>query len=138
MRAIFRLTGPIIKPQCEEEASFCSRRWRLIQEVLTICFVCYLTVFSNCLIVLIYTVLQKVLKVHFRRPFSKFIFSTGNTMELVTCLSLLKRSKTVSFCKYKILLPWTLQRQRAFIFVSSFLNYTNIILPTVLLVVKSP
>ena len=119
MRAIFRLTGPIIKPQCEEEASFCSRRWRLIQEVLTICFVCYLRVFFDCLIVLIYTVLQKVLKVHFRRPFSKFIFSTGNTMELVTCLSLLKRPKTVSFCKYKILLPWIPYSAKELLFSSA-------------------
>ena len=74
-----------------------------------------------CLFVLIYTVSQKVLKVHFWRPFSKVIFSTGNTMELVMCLSLLNRPKTVSFCKYKILLPWTdLTALKTFYFPQQF------------------
>ena len=72
-----------------------------------------------CLFVLIYTVSQKVLKVHFRRPFSKVIFSTGNTMELVMCLSLLKRPKTVSFCKYKILRPWIPYSAKELLFSSA-------------------
>ena len=59
-----------------------------------------------CLFVLIYTVSQKVLKVHFWRRFWKVVFSTGNTMELVVCPSLLKKPKTDSFCKYKVRLPW--------------------------------
>ena len=59
-----------------------------------------------CLFVSIYTVSEKVLKVHFWRRFSKVVFSTGNTMELVECLSLLKRPKTDNFGKYKIRLPW--------------------------------
>ena len=76
------------------------------QEALSICFVCYLRVFFVCLFVLIYTVSQNVLKVHFWRRFSKVVFSTGNNMELVVCLSLLKRPKTDNYCKYKIRLPW--------------------------------
>ena len=48
----------------------------------------------------------KSFKVHFWRRSSKVVFSTGNTTELVVCLSLLKRPKTESFCKYKIRLPW--------------------------------
>ena len=59
---------------------------------------CVLSQSLFCLfVVLIYTVSQKVLKVHLRRHSSKVIFSTGNTMELVVCLSLLKRPKIVSF-----------------------------------------
>ena len=59
-----------------------------------------------CLFVLIYNVSQKVLKVHFWRRFSKVVFRTGSTMELVLCRSLLQRPKTDSFCKYKIRFPW--------------------------------
>ena len=59
-----------------------------------------------CLFVSIYSVSGKVLKVYFWRRFSKVVVSTGNTMELVECLSLLKRPKTDNFCKYKIRLPW--------------------------------
>ena len=63
---------------------------------------CVLSQSLFCLFVLIYTVSQKVEKVYFWRR-----FSTGNTMELVVCLSfLLKRPKTDNFCKYKIRLPW--------------------------------
>ena len=69
---------------------------------------CVLSQSLFCLFVLIYTVSQKVLKVHFRRRSSKVVFSTGSTMELVVCLSLLKSSKIGSFWKYKIHLPWTL------------------------------
>ena len=64
------------------------------------------SLFFVCLFVLIYTVSQKVLRVHFWRRFSKVVFSTRNTMELVVCRSLLKRPKTDSFCKYKICLCW--------------------------------
>ena len=60
----------------------------------------------SLLFVLIYTVSQKVLMVHFWQRFSKIVFSTANTMELIVCLSLLKRPKTDNFCKYKIRLPW--------------------------------
>ena len=68
---------------------------------------CVISVFFVCLFVLIYTVSQKVLKVHFWRRFSKVVFSTGNsTMELIVCLSFLKRPKTDSLCKYKIRLSW--------------------------------
>ena len=94
--------------------------------MLTICFVCYLRVFFVCLFVrlfvLIYNVSQKVLKVHFRRRFSKVVFRTGSTMELVVCRSLLQRPKTDSFFKYKIRFPWIpyIAEER----VSSFLNYT--------------
>ena len=62
---------------------------------------------------------QKVLKVHFWRPFSKVIFSTGNTMELVMCLSWLKRPKIVSFRKYKILLPWIPYSTKELLFSST-------------------
>ena len=79
-----------------------------------------------CLFVLIYNVSQKVLKVHFWRRFSKVVFRTGSTMELVVCRSLLQRPKTDSFCKYKIRFPWIpyIAEELAFTFVSSFLNYT--------------
>ena len=53
------------------------------------------------------------------RPFSKVIFSAGNTMELVMCLSLRKRPKTVSFCKYKILLPWIPYSAKELLFSSA-------------------
>ena len=68
---------------------------------------CVLSQSLFSLFVLIYTVLQRVLKVHFWRRFSKVVFSTGNsTMELIVCLSFLKRPKTDSLCKYKIRLSW--------------------------------
>ena len=72
-----------------------------------------------CLFVLIYTVSQKVLKVHFWRPFSKVIFSTGNTMELVMCLSLLKRPKTVSV-NIKYSFPGYLTAPKSFYFPQQF------------------
>ena len=59
-----------------------------------------------CLFVLIYNVSQKVLKVHFWQRFSRVVFRTGSTMELVVCRSLLQRPKTDSFRKYKIRFPW--------------------------------
>ena len=59
-----------------------------------------------CLFVLICNVSQKVLKVHFWQRFSRVVFRTGSTMELVVCRSLLQRPKTDSFCKYKIRFPW--------------------------------
>ena len=59
-----------------------------------------------CLFVLIYNVSQKILKVHFWQRFSRVVFRTGSTMELVVCRSLLQRPKTDSFCKYKIRFPW--------------------------------
>ena len=52
-----------------------------------------------CLFVCFYTVSSKVLKVHFWWRFSNFVISTGDTAELVVCLSLLNRPKTKSFCK---------------------------------------
>ena len=93
---------------------------------------------ESLLFVLIYTVSQKVLMVHFWRRFSKIVFSSGNTMELIVCLSLLKRPKTDNFCKYKIRLPWIPYSAEELLFSSPVLNYTDIILPTGLLVVKSP
>ena len=61
---------------------------------------------ESFLFVLIYNVSQKVLKVHFWQRFSRVVFRTGSTMELVVCRSLLQRPKTDSFCKYKIRFPW--------------------------------
>ena len=78
-----------------------------------------------CLLVLIYTVSQKVLRVHFWRRFSKVVFSTGNTTELVVCLSLLKRPKTDSFCKYKTeyAFPGYLTAPRSFYFRQQFSEF---------------
>ena len=74
----------------------------------------------SLLFVLIYTVSQKVLMVHFWQRFWKIVFSTGNTMELIVCLSLLKRPKTDNFCKYKIRLFGYLTAPRSFYFRRQF------------------
>ena len=62
--------------------------------------------------------------------------------ELVVCLTLLKRPKTESLCKLKIRVPWiphsAVERKEKtkLLFSPAVFNYTNIIPPTWLLVVR--
>ena len=89
-----------------------------------------------CLFVLICNVSQKVLKVHFWQRFSRVVFRTGSTMELVVCRSLLQRPKTDSFCKYKLRFPWIPYIAEELL-LSSAVFWITLILLTWLLVGKS-
>ena len=73
-----------------------------------------------CLFVLIYNVSQKVLKVHFWRRFSKVVFRTGSTMELVLCRCCCKGRKLIVSVNIKYAFPGYLTSPRSFYFRQQF------------------